>query len=143
MNKLRSLILALVLSAGLAPAFAQAPAPVPALPDAERRTSYVISSSTCACAVNFALFGDSTDYTNWIEVWVNGVRITQSGNWTVTSPSGPLANLPRPITDAVLTFTAAQTGTVQIVGAQRPRRTSQFTENRGVAARDLNQVLTS
>jgi hypothetical protein len=142
MKHIRSLILASALFASLAPAFAQAPPPVPALPDTERRTSYVISGSTCACAVNFALYGDSTDYTNWIEVWINGVRITQSGNWTITSPTGSLATIPRPITDAVLTFTAVQTGTVQIVGAQRPRRTSQFAENRGVAARDLNQVIT-
>lgn len=42
----------------------------------------------------------------------------------------------------MLTFNSAQTGTVQIVGARRPRRVSQFSENRGVAARDLNQVLT-
>jgi len=143
MKHIRSLILASALFASLAPAFAQAPPPVPALPDTERRTSYSISASTCACNVGFALYGDSTDYTNWIEVWVNGARITQAGNWTITSPTGSLATIPRPITDAVLTFTAAQTGTVQIVGAQRPRRTSQFTENRGVAARDLNQVITS
>lgn len=136
-------ILAFALIAGLSPAFAQAPPPVPALPDAERRTSYSISGSTCACAVGFQLYGDGTDYANWLEVFVNGARITQSGNWTITSPTGSdLSRLPRPITDAVLTFTAAQTGTVQIVGARRPRRTSQFSESRGVAARDLNQVLT-
>jgi hypothetical protein len=69
------------------------------------------------------------------------VQIPQSGNWNITSPSGSLSTLPRPITDGVLTFTAARTGTVQIVGAQRPRRLSEFGENRGVAARDLNQVL--
>jgi len=127
--------------AGIAPAFAQAPPPVPALPDTERRTSYSISASTCACAVGFSLYGDSTDVQNWLTVWVNGVQIAQASNWTISSPSGSLATLPRPITDAVLTFTNAQTGTVQIVGARRPRRTSQFSENRGVAARDMNQVL--
>ncbi|WBL82298.1 hypothetical protein I3J27_18370 [Bradyrhizobium xenonodulans] len=136
------LILAFALMAGLAPAFAQVPPPVPALPDTERRTSYSITASTCACNVGFALYGDSTDYANWIEVWVNGALIPQSGNWTITSPTGSLATIPRPISDAVLTFTQVQTGTVQIVGARRPRRTSQFSESRGVAARDLNQVLT-
>ncbi|MGY4358634.1 hypothetical protein ACVWZR_007758 [Bradyrhizobium sp. i1.3.1] len=115
---------------------------MPALPDTERRTSYSISASTCNCAVGFQLFGDSTDYANWIEVFVNGAMISQSGNWTITSPTGSLATIPRPITDAILTFTTAQTGTVQIVGARRPRRTSQFSESRGVAARDLNQVIT-
>jgi len=140
-RKLRSLILAVALSAGLAPAFAQAPPPVPALPDTERRTSYVISASTCACNVNFQLYGDSTDVANWLKVYINGVEVPQSGNWNITSPSGSISTLPRPITDAVLTFTTARTGTVQIVGAQRPRRLSEYAENRGVAARDLNQAI--
>jgi hypothetical protein len=142
MNQIRRLILAFALMAGIAPAVAQAPPPVPAMPDTERRTTYSITGSTCACAVGFQLYGDSTDYANWLEVFVNGALISQSGNWTITSPTGSLASIPRPITDAVLTFTSAQTGTVQIVGARRPRRVSQFAENRGVAARDLNQVLT-
>src|SRR5687767_3713395 len=105
MTHIRSLILALVLSAGLAPAFAQAPPPVPALPDTERRTSYAISGSTCACAVGFQLYQDGTDVANWIKVYINGVEIPQSGNWNITSPSGSLATLPRPISNAVLTFT--------------------------------------
>lgn len=141
MKFLSRAILALALMAGLAPAFAQAPPPVPALPDTERRTTYSISATTCACAVGFQLYGDSTDYANWLTVFINGVQIAQPGNWTITSPSGSLATLPRPITDAVLTFNIAQTGTVQIVGARRPRRTSQFSESRGVAARDINQII--
>ena len=145
MNLIRRAILAFALIAGMAPAFAQAPPPVPALPDAERRTSYTISSSTCACSVGFALYGDSTDFQNWVEVYVNGVRVNYNdatNGWTITSPTGSLASIPRPVTDGVLTFTNAQTGTIQIVGAERPRRTAQFAENRGVAARDLNYVLT-
>ena len=39
--------------------------PVPALPDTERRTSYSVSGTTCACAVNFAIYGDSTDIDEW------------------------------------------------------------------------------
>lgn len=142
MTLIRRAILAIALISGLIPAigFAQVPPPVPALPDTERRTSYSITSSTCACAVNFAIYGDSTDYSNWIEVWVNGVQ--QLGTWTLTSPSGSLATLPRPITDAIVTFVTAQTGTIQIVGARRPRRASQFPENQGVSARNLNQVFT-
>ena len=69
------------------------------------------------------------------------MQIPQPGNWNLTSPSGSIATLARPITNAVLTFTTPVTGTVQIVGAQRPRRLSEFSESRGVAARDLNQVL--
>lgn len=145
MTYIRRAILALVLAAGIAPVFAQAPSPVPALPDAERRTSYTISGTTCACAVNFALYGDSTDYQNWVEVWLNGVQVQYNDvtfGWTITSPSGALGSIARPVTDAVLTFNSTQTGTVQIVGARRPRRVSQFSESRGVAARDLNQALT-
>lgn len=137
----RKLLLSALLALTIAPAFSQAPPPVPGLPDTERRTTYSLSGSTCACAVGFALYGDSTDYGNWLEVFVNGVLVT-SGNYTITSPTGALATIPRPITDAVLTFNSAQTGTVQIVGARRPRRVAQFTEGRGVAARDLNQALT-
>jgi hypothetical protein len=144
MKPLRRALLALVLSAGLAPAFAQVPAPVPALPDTERRQSYAITASTCACAVNFALYGDSTDYQNWIEVFLNGTRVNYNDStfgWTITSPSGSLASIARPVTNAVLTFNSAQTGTVQIVGARRPRRTSQFNEGGGVPTRNFNVVL--
>lgn len=135
---------ALFLALSVAPAFAAPPPPVPALPDTERRTSYSLSASTCACSVGFALYGDSTDYQNWLEVFINGVRVNYNDatyGWAITSPTGSLASIPRPVTDAVLTFTNAQTGTIQIVGARRPRRTSTFSENRGVPARDLNQIL--
>jgi hypothetical protein len=144
---LRRILFAAALMVGLAPAisFAAPPPPVPALPDTERRTSYSVSGTTCACAVNFAIYGDSTDVDNWIQVWVNGVRKLSTDptfGWALTSPTGPLSTIPRPITDGVLTFTNSLTATVQIVGARRPRRTTQFQENRGVAARDLNQAFT-
>jgi len=145
MTYIRKLILTLALSAGLAPAFAQVPPPVPALPDTERRTSYSISGTTCSCNVNFAIFGDGVDFANWIEVYLNGTRVSYNDatyGWTITSPSGSLSSLARPITDAKLTFTNAQTGTVQIVGARRPRRITQFQENTGVSARNLNQAFT-
>lgn len=138
---IRRALLAIGFLAFLAPAIAQAPPPVPALPDTQRLTTYTITSSTCACAVGFQIYGDNNDYGNWIEVWLNGV-LQPSSSYTVTSPTGPLASIPRPITDAVLTFNSPQTGTVQIVGARRPRRTAQFPEGRGVAARDLNQAFT-
>jgi hypothetical protein len=149
MTRARRLILAglsaLSLLSSVAASFAQVPAPVPALPDSERRTSYTITASTCACTVNMALYGDSTDYQSWVEVWLNGVNVSYNDpafGWTISSPTGPIATIPRPITDGVLTFNSAQTGTVQIVGARRPRRVSQFSENQGVPARNLNQVLT-
>ena len=147
-RRLRSLLSVAAFTFGLlAPSFAafgQVPPAVPALPDTERRTSYSISGTTCACAVGMALYGDSTDFQSWVEVYLNGVRVNFNDatfGWTITSPTGALGSIPRPVTDAVLTFNGVQTGTVQIVGARRPRRTSTFAENRGVAARDLNQIL--
>lgn len=145
MSLIRRLILAVALASGIAPAFAQAPPPIPALPDTERRTSYAITGTTCSCSVNMSLYGDSTDYQNWLEVYLNGALINYNDptfGWSIASPTGPLATISRPITDAVLTFNVPQTGTVQIVGARRPRRTSQFNENAGVSARNLNQVFT-
>jgi hypothetical protein len=144
-NIIRRAILAIALIAGIAPAIAQVPPPVPALPDTERRTSYSLTASTCACTVNMALYGDSTDYWDWIEVFINGAQVQYNdaaSGWAITSPTGPLGNIARPITDAVLTFNNPQTGVIQIVGARRPRRTSQFAENTGVSARNLNQVIT-
>lgn len=116
-----------------------APGPVPALPDSERRTQYAIVASVGPLDVGFALYGDNVDYLNWIAVYLNGAL---TADYALSSPSGSLATIARPITDARITFNSAKTGTVQIVGARRPRRVAQFTENQGVSARDLNQALT-
>lgn len=142
---MRKLLIALALLAAAVPAivFAQAPPAVPALPDTERRVSYTLSAQTGPFSVPFAIYGDGTDYGNWLEVWLNGVKLTPIGAWTLSLSSGAsIATAARPLTNAQVTLNAAQTGTLQIIGARRPRRTSQFTENRGVAARDLNQVIT-
>lgn len=142
MSIFRRAILALALIAGISPAIAQSPVAVPPLPDTERRVSYVLAASTCNCNIPFALFGEGVDYANWIEVWINGTRIDQLGNWSITIPVGTIGTVARPITNASLVFNAAQTGTVQIVGARRPRRISQFSESAGVSARNLNQAFT-
>lgn len=131
------------------PALAQAPPAIPALPDTPRFTQYTINTgSTCACAVNFAIYGDGNDVDNWIQIFWNGTRYFSTDpvhGWTLTSITGPIASIPRPITNAIITFNNAA-GTdgnvVQIIGARRPRRLVQFNENQSVAARDLNQVLT-
>jgi hypothetical protein len=132
-----------------APALAQSPyppgppPPVPALPDSQRQTSYTLSASTCACAVGFQLGGTSTDFQNWVEVWVGGKQVQYNDpvyGWSISSPTGALSIVPRPITDAVLTFNNPVTGTVVIVGAERPRRTGEFNEGVGVPARSINQV---
>jgi hypothetical protein len=132
---------AFLLALTITPAAAQVCSPVPALPDTERRTTYSISASTGPLSVGFQLYGDATDYANWVQVYVNSLLLPQAGNWTLASNSTVLATGCRPITDATITFNAAQTGTVQIVGVRRPRRASQFAENRGVAARDANQII--
>jgi hypothetical protein len=141
----KALFAASLLASLLVPVFAQAPPAVPALPDTERRTGYSLTSSFCNCAVGFALYGEGNDVDNWIEVYLNGTRVLSTDptfGWGLTSPTGSLLSIPRPISDAVLAFHAQQTGILYIVGARRPRRTSQFPENRGVTARDFNQALT-
>lgn len=138
----RSVFILLLLLASLGTVLAQAPPPVPALPDAERRTQYNINSSTCACSIGFQIYQDSTDIDQFVQVFLNGTRYLSNdpvNGWTITSNTGSLGTIPRPITDGVLTFNNAQTATVQIVGAQRPRRLTEVAENRGVAARDFNQ----
>src|SRR6516162_5040797 len=119
---IRQLVALLIWIFSTALAIAQAPPPIPSLPDTERRTQYSVSNSTGPLNVGFQIYGDDADPANWIQVYLNGILLAQSGNWTLTSPSGSLGNIARPITDAQITFTAAQTGTVQIVGARRPRR---------------------
>ena len=131
------------LMAGLSSALAQGPPPVPALPDTARQTTYSISSSTCTCAVGFQLYGDGTDIDNWIRVAINGQNYLSTDpnhGWSLSSPTGPLNTIPRPITDAVLTFNLNQTGSIVITGAQRPRRLQTFSENQGVTARQQNQI---
>jgi hypothetical protein len=126
-------------------AVAQAPPAVGALPDSERRTSYSLSGTTCACAINMQLYASGSDVDAWLQVWVNGVRYLSTDptfGWSLSSTTGPLTTIPRPITNAVLTFNSPVTGTVQIVGAERPRQLAQFSENTGVPARALNQRMT-
>jgi hypothetical protein len=147
MKTLRRLSIAALFALGLSNAVAQAPPVVPALPDTPRLTSYTIAGTTCACAVNFALYGNANlaDYQDWVEVFLNGVQVAYNDptyGWTITSPTGALASIARPVTDAVLTFNGVQTGTVEIVGASRPARLSQWSENQGVSARNLNVAFT-
>jgi hypothetical protein len=115
---------------------------IPTLPDTERRTRSTIAVSTGPINVSFDIYGNGTDYAQWLEVYDDGVKLTAVTDWTLDSPSGSLAVLARPITDARVTFTAARTGDIDIVGADRPRRTSQLTEGQGVSAHDFNQIVT-
>ncbi|HET8921270.1 MAG TPA: hypothetical protein VFN27_16545 [Xanthobacteraceae bacterium] len=141
---IRRALLAFCFLASLAPAFAQAPPAVPALPDNIRLTTYTNVSTTCACAVGFQIYGDNADVDNWIQVYLNGIRTLSTDAthpWSLSSVTGPLSTIPRPITDAVLTFNSAlTTTTVVIVGAERPRRLVTFSESQGVTARQLNQA---
>lgn len=136
----RHALLTLSLLLGFAPAFAAPPPPIPALPDTARITTYTPSVSTGPFNVGFDVYGDGSDYGDWIEVWLNGAKLTAITDYTFTSPTGVLTVIPRPITDGQITLTTAATGTLQIVGARRPRRVSQFSTQPGI--RDFNQVLT-
>ena len=150
MSALRILAAFSLLGALVAPAMAQSPYPpgpppaVPALPDSARQTTYTISGTTCACSVGFDLYQTGTDFDAAIEVFVNGapkLSTDPTFGWSLsTSAPGGFAVAPRPVTDAVLTFNNAQTGTVIIVGAERPRRLTEFSEGGGVTARQHNQA---
>lgn len=115
---------------------------VPALPDSERRTRATISASVGPITVDFAIFGNGTDYADWLEVWDDGVKLTAVTDWTLDSPSGSLATLERPITDARVTLVTARTGDIDIVGTDKPQRLAQLTESQGVPARAINQLYT-
>ena len=118
--------------------------PIPALPDTERRRAYSVTTTTPGpFNVGFDLYADGEDYTNWIEVYKNEVAV---GGWVLNSPSGDLGDLPRPITNARITFNTALAGTVgtpivlQIVGQRRPRRMVQA--GTSPTSRDFNQAFT-
>ena len=76
-----------------------------------------LSGTTCGCAVG-SPFTAIPPIPTLDQVWINGVRnVTDATHgWSLSSPTGQFSVIPRPITDALLTFNAAQTGTVQIVG---------------------------
>jgi len=134
-------VLAFILGMLASPAWAQVPPPVPALPDTSRLALYTLASSNCVCSVGFAIYGDGTDVDNWIAISLNGSRVFStdpSFGWVLSSPTGPIGTIPRPITDGIITFNSPQTGPVAVIGLQRPRRLTTFPENRGVTARDLN-----
>jgi hypothetical protein len=141
MTYIRAIAVALAFLIGFSPAIAAPPPPVPALPDTARITTYTPTASTGPFSVGFDLYGDSTDYGDWLEVWLNGKKLTPVTDWQLTSATGQIANIPRPITDGAITLTNAATGTMYVVGARRPRRPSVFIEGRGVPARDFNQIL--
>lgn len=118
------------------------PAPIPALPDNERRTPYTISAQTGPFDAGFHIYGDGTDYAQWVEVWLDGVELEAVTDWTLDIPSGTLSTAARPITDARITLTTARSGNLMILGARRPRRTTQSTEGVGEPARARNQIIT-
>jgi hypothetical protein len=84
-----------------------------------RLTTYTVNNETGPFAVGLPLFKSGANYRRWIEVWLDGKLLRPVRDWTLSSPSGPLDTLPRPITDAQITLTAPRSGEVQIV-ADRP-----------------------
>src|ERR1017187_1376478 len=123
------------------PAFAQAPPPIPPIPDTNRAVTYGISSSTAQVAVPFNVYGDCTD----IQVQINGVnQPLPSSLWNCASQSGfALSTLPLPITDMVVNLTPALTsGTLTIIGAWHPRNLSVPTAP-GINRREFEQSIST
>lgn len=96
--------------------------------DAERRTRYSPVISTTAFPVVFPI-ADLGD----VEVWHAGILLDPA-NYTVTGSLGTDGFYE----DAIVTLDTGVTGIVDIVGARPPNRVAQFTEGRGVTARDEN-----
>jgi hypothetical protein len=92
-NWRRKIVLALLTAISLrssGASFAQVCSPVPALPDSERRTQYSITAQTGPFAVGFAVYGDNTDYGDWIGVYVNE-RVQSGSICTITRSTAPCA----------------------------------------------------
>jgi hypothetical protein len=113
---------------------------IPLVPNTERRTPHWVTATTTGpFQVGFPIWGPSTQ--PGIEVWIDGELVPNG--WTLSSPSGALSLVPRPVTDAVITFNEALVGTVgmpldlQIVGARQPSSVSQFGTT--VPPRDQNK----
>lgn len=137
---LKRLLLSFALLVAPAVAFAQAPPPVPVIPDANRYVSYSPVTSTSVFNVTFPVFGSCEDLT----VQLNGTPLTYSSQWTCASASGtPLASLPLPITDMQVTLaTPISTGFLEIIGNWQPRRTSQPT-NPAINRYEVNESLSA
>lgn len=116
---------------------------IPVLPDLERRTTYSPVASAGPFDVGFDLYGDGTDYQNWLRVFLDGLELERGSQWALSSPTGAISTeRARPIRDAQVTLATPATGQLVIVGEMRPRRTTQLTEGRGVSARDFNLLAT-
>jgi Protein of unknown function (DUF3311) len=84
-------------------------------PSTVRMTTYTAKNETGPFKVWLPLTKPGSNYPDWVEVWINGVRLSPGRDWTLSSPSGPLDRIPRPITDAEITFTSPRAGDIQIV----------------------------
>jgi Protein of unknown function (DUF3311) len=84
-------------------------------PSTVRMTTYTAKNETGPFDVGLPLTRPGSNYRAWVEVWVNGARLRPERDWTLSSPSGPLDRLPRPITDAKITFTSPRGGEIEIV----------------------------
>jgi hypothetical protein len=103
--------------------------PIPSVPNVARTVTATLTASIGPVPLgsNFPIFG-----ANEVEVYVQGVLV-QPPAYTLSSESGAAL----PWTDAQVTFAAAQTGSVRVIGARAPYSQEGFTDG-GVRARDLN-----
>src|SRR2546428_428603 len=84
-----------------------------------RLTSYTVQNEPGPLKGGFPLFKPGANYRRWVEVWLDDKLLRPGRDWTLSSPGGPLDTLPRPVTDAEITYTSPRTGQGPIV-ADRP-----------------------
>lgn len=121
--------------------------PLPAIPpivDAPRvvSTTVTVGNTLTTLAFGFPVFGAQEDLT----VTLNGTVLDPS-LWAFTSSSGtPLALLPLPITDGIVTFTPALTPSVntnvKIWGTWQPRQVIVPTAP-GITRREFEQAIST
>ncbi|WP_065754479.1 glycosyl hydrolase family 28-related protein [Bradyrhizobium paxllaeri] len=135
MSGLRCAVLAFALIAGFGSAFAQAPPPVPALPDTERRTSYIITNSVSATADAPALYVRPHDYGAFCDGVTNDAAALQNmlndaEGKTIFMPAGTC------LTKSTLTMPSNTT----ITGAGREVSILKSTANPALSAANQSNI---
>jgi hypothetical protein len=110
---------------------------IPIIANSDRRSTATLSASTGPVTVGFPVFGGADD----LSVFVDG-ELIDSADWTLTSASAlnPATDI-LPSGDGRVTFDAAQTGDVEIIGEIKPARTAQLAPGVGVPAETQNLAL--
>lgn len=108
---------------------------LPTLPTISGTDRYSYTNAVSAVttlSLTFPVWGDKSD----LDVRFAGVRQATTA-YELKSPSGEIATLPRPLTDAYIEF-SSRTGLIECWADFVPRRTSNLSESTGPTPREIN-----